>query len=260
METELLIDGDLYAFSTSIALQKENPFVEGEFEFDEDLGATVLKGRIEEQVKKWNADKVTIALSCPREENFRLTQVCDSYKHNRKESKKPIGLSSMRTVLEENYDVITEPCLEADDLLGLMATNPNRNSRRIVISWDKDVTALEGETYNPQKDVYKKVSKQVSIRFFLYQCLIGDSADGYKGIKRIGPKKAKPFIAGLNPLSIAWEKIVELAERQGHGEKEEAEAWMLTQARMAWILRDEDYDWENKKVRLWTPERINDYL
>lgn len=260
MKTELLVDGDLYAFSTSIALQKENPFVEGEFEFDEELGTKVLKSRIEEQIKKWNADKVTIALSCPRGENFRLTQVADSYKSNRKGKVSPIGLGAMRTVLENEYETIQEPCLEADDLLGILATDPSRSTRRIVVSWDKDVTALEGETYNPNKDVYKKVSKAVSVRFFLYQCLIGDSADGYKGIKRIGPKKAKPFIAGLNPLSIAWEQIVELAERQGHGEKEEAEAWMLTQARMAWILRYPDYDFEKKEISLWTPERINDYL
>jgi len=257
METELLIDGDLYAFSTSIALQKENPFVEGEYEFDADLGATVLKSRIEEQIEKWNADKVTIALSCPREENFRLNLVCDSYKHNRKAQKKPIGLTAMRTVLEESYDTITEPCLEADDLLGILATDPNRGTRRIVVSWDKDVTALDGETYNPQKNMYKKVSRQVSVRFFLYQCLIGDSADGYKGIKRIGPKKAKPFIAGLNPLSIAWEQIVELAKKQGH---EDPEDYMLTQARMAWILRYPDYDFETQTISLWTPERINDYL
>jgi len=257
METELLIDGDLYAFSTSIALQKENPFVEGEYEFDEDLGATVLKSRIEEQREKWNADKVTIALSCPREENFRLTQVCDTYKHNRKESKKPIGLNAMHTVLKKNYDVITEPCLEADDLLGLMATDPNRTTRRIVVSWDKDVTSLDGETYNPQKNMYKRVSRQVSIRFFLYQCLIGDSADGFKGIMQIGPKKAKAFITELTPLSIAWEKIVELAEKQGH---EDPAEYMLSQGRLAWILRHRDYDWEKQKVRLWTPERINDYL
>jgi 5'-3' exonuclease len=256
---ELLLDGDLFAFSTAIALQRENPFLPGEFTFDQSQAEMILASRIDTLATKWKADKITIALSCQREENFRMG-VTDTYKAHRKAKASPIGLVMMRDYLLSNYSVVTEPHLEADDIIGILATDPSATHRRLVVSWDKDVTAIEGETYNPQKDVYKKVSKLTSLKFFLYQCLIGDSADGYKGINKIGPKKGQAFISGLKPLSTAWEKIVELAMEKGHGEKEEAEGWMLIQARLAWILRNEDYNWKTKEIKLWTPERISDYL
>lgn len=255
METELLIDGDLYAFSTAIALQKENPFVEGEFEFDEEVAKKVIDSRLAELEKRFEPDKMTIALSCPREENYRLTMVADSYKQHREKKAGPIGLKAMRAHLMSNYNVVTEPCLEADDLLGLLATDPNRPGRKIIVSWDKDVTSIEGETFNPQKDQHRKVSKIVSLKFFLYQALIGDSADGYKGLYRIGPKKAKAILSSINPMSMAWDVLVELAIKQGHDE-----AYLLQQCRLAWIMRNGDYDWDTKTIKLWTPERINDYL
>lgn len=255
METELLIDGDLYAFSTAIALQKENPFVEGEFEFDEEAAKKVLDGRLKELEKRFEPDAMTIALSCPREENYRLTMVADTYKQHRSKKAGPIGLKAMRAHLETNYNVVTEPCIEADDLLGIMATDPNRKGRKIVVSWDKDVTSIEGETFNPMKKQHKKVPKMVSLKFFLYQALIGDSADGYKGLKNIGPKKAKAILSAINPMSTAWDVLVELAIKQGHTEE-----YLLQQCRLAWIMRHGDYDFDKHEVKLWTPERINDYL
>lgn len=255
MKTELLIDGDLYAFSTAIALEEDNPFVEGEKQFDEELGKKVLTKRLKEIEKRFKPDSITVCLSCPREENYRLTMVSDTYKQHRAKKAGPIGLRAMKDFIVNNYDVVTEPFLEADDLLGMMATDPNRSGRKIVVSWDKDVTAIEGESFNPQKDSFKKVSKVVSLKFFLYQALIGDSADGYKGLNKIGPKRAKAFLNSIKPLSMAWEKMVELALKQGHDEE-----YMLQQCRLAWIMRHGDYDWKTKEIKLWTPERIMDYL
>lgn len=255
METELLIDGDLYAFSTAIALQEEHPFVEGEFEFDEEAAKKVIDSRLAELEKRFESDKMIVALSCPREDNYRLTMVADTYKLHRTKKAGPIGLKAMRDHLIANYNVITEPCIEADDILGLLATDPDRPGRKIVVSWDKDVTSIEGETFNPQKDSFRKVSKMVSLKFFLYQALIGDSADGYKGLKRIGPKKAKAILNSIRPFSMAWDTLVELAIKQGHDE-----AYLLQQCRLAWIMRHGDYDWETKQIKLWSPERIMDYL
>lgn len=255
-KTQLLIDADGFIFSTSIALQEPHPFdPDGDPICDVDKAITVLAGRYEELKRKFNADEMLMFLSCHREDGHRRTMVDETYKANRNDKKSPVALKALREYTEKNYKVIQEPNLEADDLIGIYATEPQKEWDRIIISFDKDVTGLPGKTYNPRRDESRKVTKATSLKFFLFQMLMGDSADGYKGFKRVGKVKAQKFVNGLKALANPWDEILELGASCGHDEE-----YVLKQAQMAYILRHGDYDFKTKEVTLFTPERIGDLL
>jgi DNA polymerase-1 len=80
-------------------------------------------------------------------------------------------------------------------------------------------------------------------KHFLMQCLTGDLTDGYSGLKGYGPKTAEKLL-GQRP---AW-SLVEKAYLDAGLTKEDA----LTQARLARILRWEDWDAKKKKPILYT--------
>jgi DNA polymerase-1 len=90
----------------------------------------------------------------------------------------------------------------------------------------------------------------------LYQTLIGDATDGYKGCPGIGPKKAERLLddtdwtseCGQTWSQAMWVKVVEAFVSAGL-----TEADALRRARLARILRWSDWDSENKQPKLWTP-------
>ena len=92
MET-LLIDGDLYAFSTSVAFQEENPFT-GELEYNGTLARSVMDQRIRNMMKRFGTHKVKVFFPCNRADNWRRA-IVPSYKMNRQGKLSPIGLAGM---------------------------------------------------------------------------------------------------------------------------------------------------------------------
>jgi DNA polymerase-1 len=78
----------------------------------------------------------------------------------------------------------------------------------------------------------------------LYQTLIGDSTDGYPGLRGVGEKRASTILENPN-----WESVVGAFIKSGHTEEE-----ALTQARLARILRAEDYNFEYGEPILWSPK------
>jgi DNA polymerase-1 len=79
---------------------------------------------------------------------------------------------------------------------------------------------------------------------------MGDPADGYKGIPGVGLKRAAKILdqAEDGEPQEFWSLIVEAYEARGLTEDD-----AILNARMARILRWEDYDYDNKEVKLWTP-------
>lgn len=112
------------------------------------------------------------------------------------------------------------PGLEADDLIGIAASELEKNShvkKVIIFSSDKDflqcVTdkvhvyrSLKGhiEVFNPKK-VLMEFGVPAKL-FASYKALVGDTSDNYKGLPGVGPAKAKELInAGLRPAKANWE-------------------------------------------------------
>ncbi len=247
----LLIDADLYAFSTAIALQEENPFdPDGTDLFDPKNARMIIDSRMRKLMEIFNTSKIIQCFSCNRKENWRR-QLNPSYKMNRDGKLSPIGLTGLISYLKNNYEYESEPTLEADDLLGIYSTN-GKYGPTIICSWDKDMLTIPTKIWNSNKKVLKTQSKVDALKFFIYQVIIGDSADGYKGIKGVGPKGAKKFLNDHSKtLANIWEPLCELAEKKKHDD-----GYILKQARMAHILQDGDYNFETREINLWEPKMI----
>lgn len=250
---KLCIDGDWLAYSVACAMEAPYPFDDsGKKLFDFGLAKRVVDGKIDKWIDLLEGTDVVVHFSCNREDNWRR-DVLPEYKMNRKDIEPPVGLKPMIEYLSNMYETVTVPRLEADDTLGIMGTS---EKDVILVSVDKDFLTIPTKIYNPNKEVLKKQSRVGAFKSFIYQTLIGDATDGYKGLKRIGPKKALAFIKKHEKaLYNIWEPMVELAEKQGHDEE-----YLLTQAQVAHILQAGDYDFEEGTVRHWVPNLIPEML
>jgi DNA polymerase-1 len=145
------------------------------------------------------------------------------------------------------------PGLEADDILGILATGDIKafDGPKVVCSSDKDMRTFACNLYNwmKPKDGIVVIDPLAADRAFLTQVLTGDSVDGYPGVPGIGPVKAAKLLDGLT-LFEAWPVIVKAYEKKGLTEDD-----ALAQARCARILRTEDYDFDKKEPILWTPPK-----
>ena len=251
----LLIDADLYCFSTAIALQKENPFDEDAPPiYDAEQGRMIFDTRMRKIMELFNTHKLVMCFSCNRKVNWRRNLV-DSYKMNREGKLSPVGLTGLMAYAMENYDYRLEPKLEADDLLGIFSTNGEYGDT-ILCSWDKDMLTIPTKIWNGNKEVIKTQSKADALKFLLYQVMIGDSADNFKGIKGVGPKGAIKFLNEHGKkLAGVWEPLVKLAEKKGQDEE-----YLLGQMRMAFLLRDGYYNFKTEEIKLWEPLDIEKAL
>ena len=178
--------------------------------------------------------------------NFRYS-VMSTYKHNRKDKDKPTMLKELRDYVQRNYKVKNKPRLEADDVLGILATlSPEKY---IVCSIDKDLNQIAGEHYNWDKDIRYEVTPEEGDFLFYKQILKGDSVDGYKGCPYIGEKKATKLL-NETPRKDWWSAIVD-----AYANKDLTEEDAIQQAQVARILRAEDWDFETDTLRLWTPKK-----
>lgn len=249
----LLIDADWLCFSLACAFTEDNPFVEGDKIFNGTTAKSVLDQKVRTAMEELMTDKAVFYFSCDRKTNWRR-QIVESYKMNRKGKLSPLGLTPLKEHCTSSYTCVTEPTLEADDLIGIDATGKYPDN--VIYSVDKDFLTIPTKTFNPVKRKIKTQSKVNAFKFFIYQVIIGDTSDGYKGIPGIGKVGAMKFLTkhSKNLLNI-WEPLCELGAT-----KKCTEEYMLSQARMAHILQDGDFNFETKEVRLWEPEMINSMI
>ena len=186
-------------------------------------------------------------------DNFRK-KLFPKYKGNRKKQKKPQLRYELPQYIEANYKTIKRMMLEGDDVLGIWHTGPffEDLGETIVVTIDKDLMQIPGKFYNPKRSQQgiRDISEEEADYAFYTQILTGDATDNYKGLPGVGPAKAKKILAeveGGDPTDV-WKAIVEAYEAKGLPEEE-----ALLQARMARILRWEDWDEDKQEVRLWEP-------
>lgn len=210
----------------------------------------VLDNMINDICNDCNADKVCICLS-DMNSNFRK-QLNPSYKANRK-AIKPILYEYLRKYMAASgYVVYERPSLEADDVIGILATSSNIiKGDKVVWSLDKDFKTIPCKFHRAGvngKDKSELITKEEADWWFMYQTLVGDPVDGYSGCKGVGDKTAKKILGdvGTHTLSEMWKLVVETYKKFGLTEEE-----ALLNARMARILRVDDYDFKNKEVKLW---------
>ena len=247
MTKVLLLDGDIIAYKHASGAEEAIDWGDDVWTLHTDTrkAKKMMNAEIETLAVALDADKVLVALSS--RSNFRHN-VDASYKAGRKKSRKPIGLPCLREELMTEWDGKAEPDLEADDLLGVWATDPmfHAGAKKIIVSVDKDMQTIPCYLYNQNHPELgtQEISKREADWYHLYQTLVGDSTDGYAGCPTIGPTKARRLL----DTDPTWKTVVKAYVAQNLSEGD-----ALVQARLARILRIENYNYKNRKIRLWNP-------
>ena len=251
--TTILIDADIPAFSSvSVCLE--------DFEWTPDSGLwatyvnmtdakAIFKKAIEDILEAAGTDKAVLCITGSR--NFRK-DLLPTYKGVR--PRKPPGYREFQTwiVEESGYQTFLREGLEGDDCLGILATAPVLEGRKIIWSIDKDLMQIPCTHMKLTKPVptFVEVSERDGELLHVRQTLTGDTTDNYKGLVGFGPVAVEKFLEKHKdqPLPVIWEAVETEYVKRGFTRED-----MLVQARCARILRGSDYDFTNKRVILWSP-------
>ena len=250
----LLLDGDIFAYQIASAMEVATNWGNDQWTLHADAaeGKCALDNYIENVRLTLEADALIVALT-DRTSNFRKT-ILPTYKHNRANTRKPMILMELREYLITNYKTYIRPCLEADDVLGILATSNAIKGEKIIVSIDKDLKSVPGSHYNmkrPENGVFE-VGEHEADMWHMVQTLTGDATDGYSGCPGIGAKTAEKLLATAEEYTYEhmWPIVVNTYASKGLGEEE-----ALLMARVARICRKEDYDFKKRKVVLWQPSK-----
>jgi 5'-3' exonuclease len=272
----ILFDADALAYRAAAACQTEYDWGDGVVGHATNLPAAkkVLREGIDHAMSKLEADRLVICLS----DDFHCfrSDVDPTYKQNRTTVVRPTHLYDLKSWLQEKYPFDLRRHLEADDVMGILSTEPAPGDDRIIYSADKDMQTIPGLLFRPLGDnpELQVVTLEEADRYHLYQALMGDSTDGYAGCPGVGPKGAAEaldwqsgvesyvhtFKAGprkgasevrWRPVQMdrPWDIVVSLFEKAGLTAKH-----ALVQARLARILRHGE--WDGAAI-LWNPPAPN---
>ena len=227
--------------------------------------------------KGWATAKIVLAFTDSI--NWRKVLVDENYKSNRKATKKPVGYFEFLEALFNNpdYICIREDKLEGDDVMGILGSGHSEFGfdKAVLVSCDKDFKTI------PDVDFLWCTTGNILVQdlksadfWHLYQTIKGDITDGYGGIPGWGDTAEEflnePFFtepatsilkSGKNKGQEVtkwvksdpdgrslWECIVSIAAKAGMDED-----GVIAQARMARILRFEEYNFIDKEIYLWNP-------
>lgn len=226
----LLIDGEGLAYPATFA---NNP-------------AVSAVGRVRKLMGELSACRAIVAFGSERGDCFRR-KLWPAYKEGRGDP--PDGMQAAIDGLSAEFMVRRLPGVEADDVLGILATHPGIEGERVIVANDKDMLTVPGLHHNFVKDpprCVRHVPPEEADRRHMLQTLMGDDTDGYPGCPGIGPVKAEKILWGE---PAGWWPRVALAFKAA----KLTEADALVQARLARILRADDYDLSARTVLPWTP-------
>ena len=120
------------------------------------------------------------------------------------------------TIRAMGWPLIVEEGVEADDVIGALAKQAEREGMRVIISTgDKDISQLVNEhitVVNTMRDAFRKVDEVldpagVEKKFGIppalmidYLMLIGDTSDNVPGVEKVGPKTAVKWLTQYGSL------------------------------------------------------------
>lgn len=278
----LIVDGDYVVFQALAAAEHESDWGDGiwTLECDHNKAWDIVVNTlaaIRSKRKAWDTSKMVLCFTDTV--NWRK-DVLPTYKANRKATRKPLGYHAFvdRVINHTEWTCFLRPTLEGDDCMGILATAPRLVgcTSATICSPDKDFKTIPCEFFYMTTGEILQQSQEDADRWHMYQTMIGDTTDGYGGIKGIGEETANEFLdnpyiweqyehtfksgarkgttelrwrkAELPEGMSLWDAMVTVAAKQGMTEEE-----LLVQAQVARICRHCDYDFKNKEVILWTP-------
>nr|MCS5593546.1 hypothetical protein [Porticoccaceae bacterium] len=240
--TTLLLDGDLIAYRIAAALEKPIHWGDGLWTLHchEDDCNKAFVSQVEGIKKATGLKEVVVAISSPT--NYRK-DINPLYKANRKATRRPLCLAPLLDFCKEEYNHIILDNIEADDVMGILATQDP--DKYLIVSDDKDMLTIPDARIWKDGEVVH-ITPEEAHEHFITQALKGDPTDGYYGVKGVGEVTARKIIEKHrgSPESL-WEGVLKAYK----GNAEEA----VLNARMARILTSDL--WDGAPV-LWEPPII----
>ncbi|WP_087502349.1 hypothetical protein [Pseudomonas sp. SID14000] len=296
----LLLDGDYLIFEALSAAEEEVDWGEDVWtlQCDHKRALSILQGNLKhfrERLKEFHNAELVMVFSTPNgADNWRKV-VLPSYKANRKGKRKPVGypefLKGQMADTETYYRTFQWFGLEGDDVLGILATNPEflDVDEAIPVSCDKDFNTIPGRFYWLTQNKVVTNTEADADRWHMYQTMKGDATDGYGGIPGVGEMVGTtPLLEWLDNPTFFFEvsRVMKSGPRKGEEvwswssmPAEEAECsfetgitlWdciaslarkqgmayedLVAQAQVARICRSSDFNWETMKPIPWQPVR-----
>ena len=241
----MIVDGDLIIYKITSGLEEPINWGNDMWTLHSDLavGKQLFQQNMEYYKNYTKSKEIIIAFS--DKVNFR--KVFDkTYKSHRKNIRKPICYQPLRKWVEQNYNFYVLPTLEGDDVIGILATE-HYKTNNVIISGDKDMRTLASWHCFIGDDQLEYVDERGADYNFCTQVLVGDSADGYKGLVGCGAVKASRVLLDKKNIDEMWEAVILEYERAGFTFED-----AYHQARLARILRSGEYDFATSKPKLWS--------
>ncbi len=278
----LILDADYLVYQAMSAAEVEIQWDDNVWtlECDHNKAWEILRSSIDIIVSKrkaWATSKIVMCFTDTV--NWRKS-VLPTYKENRKKTRKPTGYTAFieEVMAVEEWNSFLRPTLEGDDCMGILGTKPSLVgcTSATLVSCDKDFNTIPCEFFWLTTGEIKQISLEEADQYHLLQTLMGDTTDGYTGIRGMGKDTSLSFLdepykytqeektfksgarKGQTVLewkkqpqgdSTLWECMVSLAHKAGMTEEE-----LLVQAQVARICRDTDFNFKTKEVILWTPQ------
>ena len=243
----LVIDGDILLYKIALNNEIDTHWGDGLWTLhcDEKVCKADVDAVIDDLGSSLSADDYVVTLTDAN--NFRK-DVLPSYKSNRREKRKPMVLKALRKYVMEKHNGVSWKNLEADDVMGIMATEPSLNEERIVVSIDKDLRTVPCNLSQDGQTI-EQIPQRLADYQFMIQTLTGDKVDGYDGIDGVGVVTANKLIQKYTNVKLKdlWKVVKGIYKDKGYSAKE-----ALAQARVAHILRHGEYNKKTGKVKLWT--------
>lgn len=190
-----MIDGDIVLFQIGRVTEDITDFGDQQMSsFDEESAVRLIDRELDSICKKTGYERNQLVFAISSDSNFRK-DFFPTYKGNRKNIKKPLGLKYMRQYMLDNiekYNTIMIEKLEADDVMGMYGTAPSEvsGSEIAIYSQDKDLKTIPTKQWDFKLGKFIYPTPLESTRFLYTQILTGDAVDGYGGCPKIGKVKA----------------------------------------------------------------------
>lgn len=231
----LLIDGDIVIYRACAAL---------EFEMELDvLGGTVVTYHsdpeeiishvecyIQELEERFDAE---FSIFCWTGKMNWRKDVLPTYKSNRKGTRVPLHLyqTKLHFANSREYNPVMMEGLEADDVMGILATDPDflPEYEKVIGSDDKDMKTIPTAVAKFADEEVTYVTYEDADKWWLTQTLAGDTTDGYSGAPSIGLKTAQEML----DEGVAFEKTIHTF-KSGKRKGETEERWIKVPAQSLW--------------------------